>query len=216
MRQPVPAGEGPGSAWFITFGASERVPVESLSFEVREDELARPFRLELADPGEPRQYLAGGEWRRRPEEPRKPLVIAFPEAMPRRLRLVVTDFRNPPLNITAARYTAAARQVIFRPPDDAEGSLRLYFGNPRAQEPRYDFASTLPATLDPAPLRTDLGVRQANPDYRPPAKPWTERWPWLVYVVLGVASVVLLVLLGLLGREAMARHDAAETAASSG
>jgi hypothetical protein len=44
---------------------------------------------------------------------------------------------------------------------------------------------------------------QPNPDYVPEPKPLTERWPWLVYVVLATASVVLLVLLVLLGRKAL-------------
>ncbi|HEY7308271.1 MAG TPA: hypothetical protein VH643_02810 [Gemmataceae bacterium] len=35
----------------------------------------------------------------------------------------------------------------------------------------------------------------------------SERWPWLVYVVLSVASIVLLILLFLLGREANTHHD---------
>jgi hypothetical protein len=69
----------------------------------------------------------------------------------------------------------------------------------------------LPQDLEPAPAWTQLVEKtlHANPDFRPEPKPWSERWPWLVYVVLGIASAVLLGLLGLLGREAIARHDAA-------
>jgi hypothetical protein len=120
----------------------------------------------------------------------------------------VTDQRNPPLNLTGAHYSAAARRVIFRP-GDAEGALRLYFGNPTAPAPGYEFARMLPSTLDPPPAEATLGPREKNPDYRPPPKPWTERYPWAVYVVLGAASAVLLALLGLLGREAIARHGTA-------
>jgi hypothetical protein len=61
--------------------------------------------------------------------------------------------------------------------------------------------------LEPAPRRADLSEPTRNPDYQPPPLPWSERWPWLVYVVLSVASLVLLVLLALLSREAIARHD---------
>jgi len=38
--------------------------------------------------------------------------------------------------------------------------------------------------------------------------PLTERWPWLIYVVLGAACLVLLAILGALARAALARHDA--------
>ena len=54
-----------------------------------------------------------------------------------------------------------------------------------------------------------------NPIYQPVPKPWTERWPWLVYVVLSVASLILLGILGVLARAAIARHDAAEQPARS-
>jgi hypothetical protein len=208
-RQPVPASEGPGSAWFIKLSENgEQAPCESLTLEVADGEFARPYRLEIANPEEAAQVIATGELRRQPNQPDKPMVISFPEVTAHRLRLVVTDQRNPPLNLTGARYTAAARRVIFRPAD-AQGALRLYFGNPSAAAPGYDFARTLPAALDPAPVETPLGAREKNPDFRPPPKPWTERYPWAVYVVLGVASAVLLGLLGLLGKEAIARHGAA-------
>ncbi len=208
-RQPVPASEGPGSAWFIKLGENgELAPCESLTLEVADTEFARPYRLEIANPDEPAQPLASGELRRQLSQADKPLVISFPEVTAHRLRLVVTDQRNPPLNLTGAKYTAASRRVIFRPAD-AQGPPRLYFGNPNAPAPGYDFARTLPAAIEPAPAETTLGARQANPDYRPPPKPWTERYPWAVYVVLGVASAVLLGLLGLLGREAIARHGTA-------
>ena len=61
-------------------------------------------------------------------------------------------------------------------------------------------------TLDPPLASVELGEWERNPIYVEPPKPWTVRWPWLVYVVLGAACAMLL---GLLGRETIARHDAA-------
>jgi hypothetical protein len=212
MREPVPADGGPGSAWLINFGGSTP-PCDRLSFDVANDAFARPYRLEVANPDEPRQVLTRGEWRRRPDQERKPMDIYLPR-QPRasRLRLVVTDYRNPELVLTNARYTAAARQVVFASGPNRAGPLRLYFGNPRAEDPGYDFAANLPGTLEPAPTRLTPGPVLPNPDFRPPEappKPWTERWPWLVYAVLGLASLTLLGILGLLGRAAIARQDRA-------
>jgi hypothetical protein len=207
-RQPVPGDGGPGSAWLIDLGG--RVPVERLELEVTEKEFVRPYRLERADPGEPREYLSAGEFSRRAGEKEKPLRIQLPnEVLARRLRLVVTDHRNPPLTLTAARYTAPVRQVVLATPEESAWPIRLYFGNPEAQAPHYDFEKTLPAQLEPAPTRAELAEgAQANPDYVPPPKPLTERYPWLVYVVLSLASVVLVGLLGLLGREWIRREEA--------
>jgi hypothetical protein len=206
-RQADPGDGGPGSVWPIDFGG-DAVPVERLTFDVADKEFVRPFRLELVDTEGGRQFLASGQWQRSLGEDR-PLEVKFPEVTARRLRLVVTDFRNEPLDLRSVTYSAPARQVVFEPKPDLAQPLRLYFGNPNAGAPHYDFAATLPATFNPAPERGSLEGLTRNPDYRPPPKPWTERWPWLVYVVLGSAAAVLLGVLGALGREAVRHHDAA-------
>jgi hypothetical protein len=209
-REPVPTPAGPGSAWLLRFGDSTP-PCERLSFDVENDTFSRPYVLETAEPDQPPRELARGEWRRRANDERRPLEIRLPaEARANRMRLVVTDYRNPPLVLGSARYTAAARQVVFANGADLAWPLRLYFGNPAAKQPGYDLAKDLPDRLEPA--RLTPGAVLANPQYRPPEappKPWTERWPWLVYTVLGLASLVLLSLLGLLGRAAIARQDRA-------
>ncbi len=205
-REAVRGDGGPGSAWYVDLDA--QVPCERLSVEVADGDFVRPFRLQVADPGEPPRFLASGEWRRRAGRERKPLEIAFPEVNARRLRLVVTDHANPALTISGVQYTAAAREVIFSAANELAGPMRLYFGNPQAESPHYDFAANLPAQLEPAPVEVPLGPLERNPVYQPPLKPLTERWPWLVYWVLGAASLVLLAILGVLAREAILQHDA--------
>jgi hypothetical protein len=206
-RQADPGDGGPGSVWPIDFGG-DAVPVERLTFDVADKEFVRPFRLEAVDADGARTFLASGQWQRTLGDER-PLEIKFGEVTARRLRLVVTDFRNQPLDVRAVTYSAPARQVVFEPKPELAQPLRLYFGNPNAGAPHYDFAATLPTTLNPAPERDSLEGLTRNPEYRPPPKPWTERWPWLVYLVLGPAAAVLLAILGALGREAVRRHDAA-------
>ena len=207
-REPVRAPDGPGSAWFIDLGG-QNVPCEKLLIDVADAEFARPFVVELLGNEEMRQMVAGGELRRQMTDRRKPLVISLNrEVRAQRLRLVVTDHSNPPLMIEQVKYTAAARQVVFAAAKDLAGPLRLYAGNPQAEPPHYDFAATLPAVLEPPPARTMLGDAEANPIFQPEPKPWTERWPWLVYVVLGAASLALLVMLAGLARAAIRRHDA--------
>ena len=137
--------------------------------------------------------------------PHKALEITFPELKARHLRLIVTDYRNAPLNIRSATFSAAEREVIFENREGLAGPLRLYYGNPKAVAPHYDFAGNLPATLVPPPQRTQLeGGAIDNPVYRPEPLPLTERLPWLIYVVLGLEP-------GAAGhpRPARARSDAA-------
>jgi hypothetical protein len=206
-RQDVRGDGGPGSAWFIELGG-ERVPVSRLTLEVEPQEVERPFRVEVAEAKVPRFEVLGAEWRWRIEGERRLAQVDFPEVTASRLRLVVTDFANPPLVLRTVSYSAAARQVVFARKGYA-GPLRLYYGNPAADPPRYDFERTLPATLKPAPQAVPLEERQPNPSYQPPPLPLHERAPWLVYAALSLASVALLVLLGLLAREAVRRSDSA-------
>jgi hypothetical protein len=133
---------------------------------------------------------------------------------------VVTDHRNRPLEVLRVRYTAPAREVVFPAKADLAGPLRLYFGNPKAQEPGYDFARTLPPDLFPAPARLAAGDSAAdpprpNPVYQPEPRPLTERYPWLVYVVLTLACLSLLGVLAVLSRKTIERHDAAAGAAAA-
>jgi len=212
-REPVRAGGGlPGSAWLIDFGG-ESVPCEKLLIDVADNDFVRPYALELADRDEPVRQLASGEWRRRAGSERKPVEVQFPEVMAERLRLGVTDYANPPLTLRSVEYSAPARQVIFARSQEVTMPLRLYFGNPKAEPPHFDFAANLPDRLEPPPSRAKLEALAANPSFQPTPKPWSERWPWLVYLVLSSASLVLLVILGLLGRGAIRKYDAGERSA---
>jgi hypothetical protein len=148
-------------------------------------------------------------------EERKPLKIEIPETRAAKLRLVVADAANPPLTLTGVEYTAPMRQVIFAVPAGAALPLKLYCGNPDALSPRYDFAANLPPTVRPTPARVQLGSPEANPDYQPPGPFWSERFPWLIYVILGLSSLGLLALLLVLAREALRRGAPARPAEST-
>ena len=153
--------------------------------------------------------VTSGLWRRRSGQPIGMLVATFPEVRAARLRIVITDNRNAPLQLQSAKYSAAARQVVFTPQANA-GPVRLYFGNPEAESPIYDFARNLPEKLAPPPDRAVIGPRTANPHYSPKPLPLTERWPWLIYVVLSLASAVLVGIAASLSRAAIAHHDQAQ------
>jgi len=217
-REPVRGDGGPGSAWYVTLD-DDPVPCQRLTFTVDGPPVDRPFRVELANPNEPRQDLGPGTWNWRVAAGKNLLEIDLPsEVFARRLRLVVTDFANPPLNLQDARYTAAVRLVVFPAPSGKPypSPLRLYFGNPQASPANYDFARRLPEVVDPPPTRLTLGNRVANPAYEPPPQSLPERMPWLVYALLATACVILLLLLALLARTTMRRHDQAQAATRTG
>ena len=213
-REPVRTVQGPGSAWPIDLGG--RVPFEKLTFTVDPDQpsFVRGYVLETPLEGGVFQVLTQGTWQREPGRKNQPLEIKLNgnEMVARRLRLVLLDGLNPKLNVTGVTYTAPARQLIFPDRDidgnEIRGPLSLYVGNHSADEPRYDFARNLPGELKPPPVRIDLKGTTvvANPEYQAPPLPFTERFSWLIYVVLGVATLALAGVLFVLARQALARQ----------
>ena len=209
-REPTRTPRGPASAWLIPLGG-KNIPCEQLELTILEPEFVRDFEIQC---WERRGYVENfytifsGTLQRQSQEQPQPLRIAFPEVVGSQLRLVIIDHRNPPLGIERIRVGSSARQVIFAWTPDMGDELRLYYGNPQAEAPNYDFAKNLPARLDPAPVRTVLGVREENPNYVPPPVPVSERWPWLIYVVFGAVSLLLAVCIVAVGRETIARVDA--------
>jgi hypothetical protein len=213
-REPVNAGPGPGSAWIADLGADNQ-PCQKVLADIADLEFARDYKIEAAGPvnsEQPFGFVASGQWRRRAGEAVQPLVAEFSEVTAAQLRLVVTDYRNPPLELKSVEFAAPARQVIFSRDEALQGPLRLYYGNPNAEPPHYDMERNLPAQLEPPPERLALGSGQKNPDYIPAPLPLTERLPWLIYVVLGAASFVLALIILSLGRAAVAIHDTRQNA----
>jgi hypothetical protein len=214
-RDPVRTNGMPGSAWIIDLGG-ENVPCDRIEVDIADSEFARDFMIEAEYPSGPLRQLRftyvgmmeSPLWQRKPGEPKRPLVANFQEVLTRRLKLSVTDNRNPPLSIRSIKFSAPARQVVFARPADGAGETRLYFGNPQAEFPVYDFARNLPEKLTPPPTRSELAAASPNPNFVPPPQPFTERFPWLIYVVLSSVSVVLAGLIVSLSRTAIRIHDA--------
>lgn len=219
-REPARTNNAPSSVWIIDLGG-DNVPCDRIELDVADSEFARDILIEAEYPSGPLgqlkfTYVAmAGETslQRKPGEPKRPLIKSFQEVRTRRLKMYVIDHRNPPLSIRSVKFSAPARQVVFARPAAEAGEPQLFFGNPDAELPNYDFARNLPAKLAPPPARTELKTAARNPNFVPPPQPFTERFPWLIYVVLGSVSVVLAGVIISLSRAAIAIHDANVTGA---
>ena len=189
----------PASAWTIDLGA--RVPCDRLAVEVNDESFSRPFQLEAVDDPQNIRLVASGELTRRVGEAPHPLLIAFDqEEQVRKLRLLVTDYSNQTLSISSITASAPARQLVFDLKESANQPLRLFFGNPKATAPHYDFEKNLPARLSVVPVRSVAGAAVTNPEYTPEPLPLTERIPWLIYMVLAASSLALATILVSLAR----------------
>jgi uncharacterized protein DUF3999 len=195
----------PSSSWNIDLGA--RVPCDRLILDIDDASFSRAFQVEAGDDPQNLRLVASGELTRRVGE-RAPLVIPFDqEEHVRKLRVLITDYSNQTLTITAIKAGAPARQLVFELKETPAQPLRLFFGNPNATAPHYDFEKELPARLSAAtavppttPARIGVGPTANNPDYTPEPLPLTERIPWLIYIVLAVSSLALALILFSLAR----------------
>ncbi len=198
------------SAFMLDLGG--RAPCDRLTIDFYDQSFSRPFEVEsLDDPDNVRSIATGTLTRHAGQNP-QPLTITFDhEEYVRKLRLVITDYSNPTLNISSVEASAPARQLIFEMKEPSP-ALRLYFGNAKVTEPHYDFEKELPLRLNGEPSHTTISDPQPNPQYQPEPKPLTERVPWLIYLVLIASSVALGYILFSLARTATRINTAADNA----
>ena len=195
----------PASVWRIDLGA--RIPFERLVLTTGDMAFSRPFQVEIVDDPAAPALIASGELTRGTDA-NSQLPVDFAERFGRRLKLTVIDDRNPPLSIATTAAMSAARQVIFEAASAGSGPVRLYYGNPKALAPHYDLAMRIPANSSVVPSRLVLSIQRDNPIYRPEPKPFSERSPWLIYVVLAAASLALAGILRNLARAARLADNA--------
>src|SRR5687767_1207796 len=184
----------PSSAWNIDLGAY--VPVDRLILNVEQTSFSRPFHLEAVDDLQNLRLVASGELTRRTGEEIKPIVIMLDqEEHARKLRLVVSDHSNQPLMLNSISVGAPARQLVFELKEAPALPLRLFYGNPKAEAPHYDFENELIAKLANTPVRIGVGPATQNPNHVPEPLPFTERVSWLIYIVLAISVLALAVIL---------------------
>jgi len=189
------------TVWTLDLGG--RVACDRLSLEIADDSFSRPFQVETIDDAQNVRLIANGDLTRHYGEEKKPLVIYFnEETIARKLRLQITDYSNPTLNVQSITASVPARQLVFELKSPASAPLRLYFGNENVPAPHYDFENEVAVRLSREPIHSQLGDVEANRDYKPEPKPLTERAPWLIYVVLTVSSIALAFVLLSLARTA--------------
>lgn len=203
QREAEPMQGRPSSVWRIDL--RYRVPIQSLWLNLGEGSFSRPFQLEIVDDPAAPVVLASGDLTRNGDTAVSAARIDFGEQFARHLKLTIIDDRNPPLSFSGVTALSAMRQVLF----ESAGAIRLYYGNPKAIAPHYDIGTRL--AFDTRANNVMPGPERANPIYRPEPKPLSERSPWLVYVVLSAACVLLAAMLVNLVRHSAAAGLAGRT-----
>jgi hypothetical protein len=127
------------------------------------------------------------------------LSVTYPESTFRYFRLTIRNEDNPPIEIEEIRAHGFLRKLVFSA--SPAGIYRLYYGNPSIHAPSYDLERIFPYLVTENLTRAQLGPHTTNPIYIVPSRPFTERYPWLLpMVVAGAAFLIGLFLLKLLSQ----------------
>lgn len=115
------------------------------------------------------------------------LTVEWGETWDRYIKLTVFNADSAPLDFGVATASAIRRVVRF--PSNAAGTYWLYVDNAAARTPSYDFARVEEPKVAAAVAR--VGAMEPNPAFEAPAAPYSERNPWLLNVILGIAVAVM-------------------------
>ena len=120
------------------------------------------------------------------------LTFTFAERHDRYLRLLIRNVDDQPISENHVFLEAPVRQLKF-PLPAVGGRTILFAGNPSAKAPSYDFATVIAREAPQPEVRATLLAPRENAGYRPaapPVKPWSERYPQLLYATLAIAILV--------------------------
>ena len=123
-------------------------------------------------------------------------TLRFPEVRCRYVKLLVYNHDDPPLKLAAFEVQGVEEDLVCRTQPDRRYSL--YYGNPQAHAPRYDFERLKNYLSLETITRVRLGSESENDSFRPsgPKRPWTERqpvlfWGVLVLMVFGLGAYIV-------------------------
>ena len=120
------------------------------------------------------------------------LAIDMPEVATRDFRLVFKNLDSPPLSITSVNGEGYRRLLVLK--QQAGQKLYLFWGNPLAQQPQYDLAGLIAKQkLDELPMAYFSQPRSNTKFAGNNARlPFTERYNYLLYVVVTMAIAALI------------------------
>jgi len=187
---PDAQSEPSQSQWTIDLQGAA-IPIASFNFVTTQPEFYRAVRLQNSADEKEWQSVGGGEIHRfqvngRTEESLG--VQSYETWGSRYWRIEVLNASDAPLSDVRLSLTLPSRFLLFHPVQGR--SYRLIYGNFRATAPQYDLARTLRIQPNEAMTRLGLGTEEATSNYADP-RPFTERYPNLLWIALAIAVVLL-------------------------
>jgi hypothetical protein len=167
------------------------VPYDRIQLESDESHFYRAAELETSTDAKTWHFVASGTTYQTASESSP--GFTFGEHHDRYLRLRIFNGDDKPIPVKSVAVEVTVRLLKF-PLAGPASPYRLFTGNPDAKAPSYDFAAVVAHEAPPPEVHATLLASSANPGYRPPpppVKPWSERYPQLLYGTLALAIVVM-------------------------
>jgi hypothetical protein len=192
-----------GRQSIATFALPQRIPVERVSFDLAPNykaNFSRDVRITDHPDGSNsvseglagtilRVHLTQAGREIRHQQLNVPAVLGSNMQSAATVEVVVDNGDDTPLPITAVRLEMRQREICFDVSNPA--SLTLYYGDSALTAPQYDYARLF-APSD-AMHTAQLSPEQLNHTYRgrPDTRPFTDRHPHLLWIVLFVVVCLL-------------------------
>jgi hypothetical protein len=164
------------------------IPYDQLALDIDTPEFQRAAAVETSTDGQNWSVLGQGVLSKFAQE--ASLKLNFGESHQRYLRLRIYNRDDKPLAVKSGTLSVIRTRLKFKPAGG--GAYWLYFGNAEAHAASYDLRSSLARDAPTPDITISAGAEEVNPSYRekhPPAKPWSEQHPEILYVILALAVV---------------------------
>lgn len=177
----------------FTFSAPKGVPVDRISFVIAPEQ--KNFSRMVQILGEKEQQFASGEisqihlQRNGQRIDREQTSLPVRLASPGTYRIVVLNGDDTPLKIVSAHLQQYERRIYFDA--DTGAQLRLYYGDDQLESPVYDYSKFFQKDVSAAQLQFEPEALNAAYSSRPDARPWSERHPSVLWVVI-IAAVLIM------------------------
>jgi hypothetical protein len=176
----------------LTFDVPQNMPVDRIIFDV--DPAQPNFRRAVEIRNEHDMPIGSGEIskvhmvRNGSKIDTEDFVVNFSALAEKTIKLIIHNGDDNPLQ-QSARLQQYERRIYFD--TQSAGQFTLYYGDGDLDAPVYDYAKLF--QMDKAAAPAQLGTEQINSAYsgRPDTRPWTERHPAVLWIVIVGAVVVL-------------------------